>query len=186
MSAEDDFFKHSQMDNSDDPRDIVAYLTEEIELEHKEEVSEGPYIPKVTGFEIITTQAEVKLLKNHGNKQLQVVFNVNNSLYFTSDEGEFLIMIFKTLRWLNNYFLATSQLCLPPFTVEVVKDTGRLCFKVILDETELTDVYDIRIESFCFLRPNEKMDKDESRIYQSLLSNCSNVRLFFDLPTNVF
>jgi hypothetical protein len=49
--------------------------------------------PTIRGFEIfVKDQAEIKLVRKIKNEHVQVLFNINNSLYLPSDGGTLLII----------------------------------------------------------------------------------------------
>jgi len=135
---------------------LVSFLTDEIKAEKQGEGAESE-MPIITDFEISTDRAQVTLKKQFGNEKIRVLFNINSSLYFASDE-------------------ASAPISLPEFKVEVVKGSGTLRFDAILDETDQNNVFDVRIESYCFLptvHPNQAKQVKDDSIYKLTLNNAT-------------
>jgi len=149
--ASDLFEAEPREDSMPRTNPLVSFLADEIKAEKQGVESEMPII---TDFEIFTDRAQVTLKKQFGNEQIRVTFNVNGSLYFARDE-------------------VSAPISLPEFKVEVVKSSGCLRFDAILNETDQKNVFDARIERYCFLPTvqSHQGNKSDDSIYKLTLNN---------------
>ncbi|KAL4002186.1 Mitochondrial glycofamily protein [Acanthocheilonema viteae] len=130
--------------------ELIDALTNEITAEKQleKENLRGAQAPKISGFEITTDGANVKLAKLHGKEKINVYFNVNHSVDMESEEDED----------------EGVPLALPSLTIEIIKAQQRLCFYLDLceneDATEANERFDFRVAEF-YIAPASKGTEDE-------------------------
>ncbi|KAI6189548.1 Conserved regulator of innate immunity protein 3 [Aphelenchoides bicaudatus] len=136
--------------------ELIDALENEIRAEENLENDNlgGSNRPSITGFQISTNQAEVRLTKNFGSEKILVVFNVNHSVDVDEDEG--------------NPDSAPVPLSLPPFSIEITKGSQRLCFNMSLVEAGDEGQFDFRVEEF-YIAPSAKGESEDvpDQVYAS-------------------
>uniref|UniRef100_A0A915DQI5 Uncharacterized protein n=1 Tax=Ditylenchus dipsaci TaxID=166011 RepID=A0A915DQI5_9BILA len=139
-------------------QELIQALENEIDAEKKLEQENlgGSSAPVITGFNIVTDGAEVRLSKTHGDENILVVFNVNHSVDVDED--------FETEENVEQNAVPVSR---PHFSIEVTKGSKRLCFEMELVETE-DGQYDVQVEEF-YIAPAAKGDDVgvEHKVYSS-------------------
>uniref|UniRef100_A0A7E4ZWV2 Mitochondrial glycoprotein n=1 Tax=Panagrellus redivivus TaxID=6233 RepID=A0A7E4ZWV2_PANRE len=128
--------------------ELATALENEIEAEKRLENENlgGASAPTVNGFNVTSNDAEVRLTKTYGNESILVVFNVNHSVDIDED--------------IDNPEVAPVPVALPPFTIEITKGNERLCFQMLLTDTEEPGQYDYRVEEF-YIAPSATKDNED-------------------------
>ncbi|KAE9551470.1 hypothetical protein FO519_005315 [Halicephalobus sp. NKZ332] len=137
-------------------QELASALQNEIEAEKRLESENlgGSEVPTVTGFQISTNDAEVRLTKKYGNENILVVFNVNHTVDIDED--------------IADPEVAPVPCSLPPFTIEITKGNERLCFQMLLTDTEEPGQYDYRVEEFYIAPTATDSNEDvDAHVYSS-------------------
>jgi hypothetical protein len=136
--------------------ELANALDNEIDAEKRLESDNlgGSSSPTVPGFNVTANDAEVRLTKTYGNENILVVFNVNHSVDIDED--------------IESPDSAPVPVALPPFTIEITKGNERLCFQMLLTETDEPGQYDYRVEEFYIAPSATKENEDvEAYVYSS-------------------
>uniref|UniRef100_A0AC34GRR0 Complement component 1 Q subcomponent-binding protein, mitochondrial n=1 Tax=Panagrolaimus sp. ES5 TaxID=591445 RepID=A0AC34GRR0_9BILA len=136
--------------------ELASALDNEIDAEKRLESDNlgGSSSPSVPGFTVTANDAEVRLTKTYGSENILVVFNVNHSVDIDED--------------IESPDTAPVPVALPPFTIEITKGNERLCFQMLLTETDEPGQYDYRVEEFYIAPSATKENEDvEAYVYSS-------------------
>ncbi|VDN02824.1 unnamed protein product [Thelazia callipaeda] len=158
--------------------DLIGALKNEImaEKQLERENLRGEEAPRVSGFDITTDGANVLLKKLHNNEKINVYLNVNHSVDMEGDEDEVLVKLFLLNRLFSYFSTKTIEgvpLALPSLTIEIVKDSQRLCFYLDLCEneeaTEANERFDFRVAEFYIAPLTEK--EGDGEVAESVYSS---------------
>jgi hypothetical protein len=136
--------------------ELANALDNEIDAEKRLEADNlgGTSTPSIPGFDVTANDAEVRLNKTYGNENILVVFNVNHSVDIDED--------------IDSPDAAPVPVALPPFTIEITKGNERLCFQMLLTETDEPGQFDYRVEEFYIAQAATKENEDvEAYVYSS-------------------